>query len=239
MAKLTLSQLPAALGYLGHDVAQRLVRDVTRHVHGAEPDKKDSLPMEYSRQAKESAMFDFELSTGNQVAKVTSRTLGALELRADGVCMDGTPVLTVTPFRHKGEFESAKEQPKIACKAHYLMASLGVDKCHVVQWTDACNRFDTIDFDADYLERTSAALDAFVEELDFAEQSPARHLAPLYSSRSANMAVESYVKTQREMLALSRRLKKINESLADELPDGEFSIKGHHVIKSNEDIKIC
>lgn len=237
MIEITLSQLPAALGYAGSEAVDECVRQVVRKNYGYSPEV-DSLPVEYSNGAKQTAIFDFELETGISTGPSEQFRVGQLSFKADAVCQDGTPLVIYTPYKSDGNFTSAELNAKLNCKAQFLMSVMQKEKCHVYQWAENGQMLDTIGFSSEYIDKHRFALNDFFAKCEYEVQSPEKHLSEVYSSRSANAAIKSYEKAMFDITALQLKCDAIRKSLLSEMPDGEYCVKNHLVKKTNGSLEI-
>lgn len=237
MIEITLSQLPAALGYAGSEAVDDCIRQVVRKNYGHSPEV-DSLPIEYSKGAKQTAIFDFELETGISTSKAELFRVGQLNLKADAICADGTPLIIYTPYKSNGEFESAEINSKLKCKAQFLMSAMQKDKCHIYQWSEQSQMLDTMEFSSEYIDKHSFALNEFFVRCEHEAQYPGKHLAEIYSSRSANAAIKAYEKAMFDIAVLQKKCDSIRNSLLSEMPDGEYCVKNHLVKKSNGSLEV-
>lgn len=237
MIEITLSQIPAALGYAGSESIEDCIRQVVRRNYGYSTEI-DSLPVEYSKGAKQTAIFDFELETGTSTSKSESFRVGQLNLKADAVCSDGCPLIIYTPYKSNGTFESAELNPKLKCKAQFLMSLMQKEKCHVYQWAEQGQMLDTIEFSSEYINKHEFALNEFFSRCENEVQRPEKHLSEIYSSRSANSAIKAYEKAMFDIEFLQKKCEAIRKSLLDEMPDGEHCVKNHLVRKLNGNLEI-
>ncbi|AAW67541.1 hypothetical protein [Listonella phage phiHSIC] len=237
MIEITLSQLPAALGYAGSEAVDDCIRQVVRKNYGYSQEV-DSLPVEYSKGAKQTAIFDFELETGILTSKAEPFRVGQLNLKADAICSDGTPLIIHTPYKSNGEFESAELNSKLKCKAQFLMSVMQKEKCHIYQWSEQGQMLDTMEFSSEYIDKHSFALNEFFVRCEHEAQYPEKHLSEIYSSRSANSAIKAYEKAMFDIAALQKKCDSIRSSLLSEMPDGEYCVKNHLVKKTNGSLEI-
>lgn len=224
MEKLTLSQIPSVLGYLGRSGVYELIKSIVRKEHGITID--DSAPMEYSRGAKSIAIIDFELETGIDTFDSYCSIKEGLKIKPDAITEFDTPLVISTPYKSNSEFDDANDSPKLYCKAQFVMYCMNKTECMVYQWTESFNRVDVIKFSQDFIDKSKPRIDSFFYELVDARANPEVFIVEEVKDKKQKNMIDSLRKAEIEIMSLEAKKKRLSDFLYEENHGKKVSISG-------------
>ena len=158
-AKLTGSNVGAALEVNPWKTPDDLIRQMVREYHGAKPEFVGNIATEYGRQHEPLALMDYLGKTGNHVEECgffvhpEHDWLGA---SPDGLIDDNGLVEVKCTFgqrnKEKPEFKAAVDQPHYYAQMQAEMACTGRHWVHFYQWAPRSDSLETVEFDRAWWE---------------------------------------------------------------------------------------
>lgn len=237
--KVTASSVGAILGLSPYMKRDDVMRNMVREYHDYEREFKGNQATEYGTFHEDMAAMDYQLKTGNVIAKTGFHAyenwLGA---SPDGIIDMWTLIEIKCPYGQRDKkppvFKTLKEQPHYYAQVQVQMFVTKTNKCDFYQWSPNGDNLETVVYDEEWIEKHIPILKAFYDDYLIEREQPEKHLLDKRTTNNANSTayrVEYYFELKAQIAELDALAKGVLEQIVKDCNEKDSDINGHKLTK--------
>jgi putative phage-type endonuclease len=237
--RVTASSVGAILGLSPYMKREDVMRNMVREYHGYEREFKGNQATEYGTFHEDMAVMDYQLKTGNVIAKTGFHAyenwLGA---SPDGIIDMWTLIEIKCPYGQRDKmppvFKTLEEQPHYYAQIQIQMFVTKTNKCDFYQWSPNGDSLETVAYDEAWLEKHIPILKAFYDDYLLQRMFPDQYLQDKRTTNNANSTayrVEYYFQLKAQMAELDALAKSVLEQIVKDCNEKDSDINGHKLTK--------
>ena len=241
-ARLTGSEVGAALGLSPFATPEQLIRQKVRAYHGYPSELPDFI-LEYGRNHEEQAKLAYTIQTGNLVEDVgflIHPKYDWLGASPAGVLDSGFGLLEVKcPFslrKKKPEelvFKNIKDQPHYYAQIQMQLHCADAEYCDFFQWAEYGHKLEFVQKDENWLIKNLPELRSFYDWF-ISEINNEQHLKPLreqIKNDNAKELLQEYLQVNEQIDNLNARKKELLQEIVKAAGEKDCEIDGHKLTK--------
>ena len=237
--RVTASSVGAILGLSPYMKREDVMRNMVREYHGYEREFKGNQATEYGTFHEDMAAMDYQLKTGNVIAKTGFHAyenwLGA---SPDGIIDMWTLIEIKCPYGQRDKippvFKTLEQQPHYYAQIQIQMFVTKTNKCDFYQWSPNGDSLETVAYDEAWIEKHIPILKAFYDDYLIERQNPEKHLLDKRTTNNANSTayrVEYYFELKAQIAELDALAKVVLEQIVKDCNEKDSDINGHKLTK--------
>ena len=237
--RVTASSVGAILGLSPYMKREDVMRNMVREYHGYEREFKGNQATEYGTFHEDMAAMDYQLKTGNVIAKTGFHAyenwLGA---SPDGIIDMWTLIEIKCPYGQRDKippvFKTLEQQPHYYAQIQIQMFVTKTNKCDFYQWSPNGDSLETVAYDEAWIEKHIPILKAFYDDYLIEREKPEKHLLEKRTTNNANSTayrVEYYFELKAQIAELDALAKVVLEQIVKDCNEKDSDINGHKLTK--------
>jgi putative phage-type endonuclease len=237
--RVTASSVGAILGLSPYMKRDDVMRNMVREYHGYEREFKGNQATEYGTFHEDMAVMDYQLKTGNVVAKTGFHTFGNwIGASPDGIIDMWTLIEIKCPYGQRDKippvFKTLEQQPHYYAQIQIQMFVTKTNKCDFYQWSPNGDILETIAYDEAWIEKHIPILKAFYDDYLLQRMFPDQYLQEKRTTNNTNSTayrVEYYFELKAQIAELDALAKGVLEQIVKDCNEKDSDINGHKLTK--------
>lgn len=237
--RVTGSSVGAILGLSPFMKREDVMRNMVREYHGYEREFKGNQATEYGTFHEDMAIIDYQLKTGNVVAKTGFHTFGNwIGASPDGFVAFDKLIEIKCPYGQRDKippvFKTLEEQPHYYAQVQIQLFVTGMSACDFYQWTPNGDNLETVFYSADWCRKNIPLLEKFYDEYLEERENPEKHLQDKRTTNNTNSTayrVEYYFELKAQIAELDALAKGVLEQIVKDCNEKDSDINGHKLTK--------
>lgn len=237
--RVTASSVGAILGLSPYMKREDVMRNMVREYHGYEREFKGNNATEYGTFHEDMAVMDYQLKTGNVVAKTGFHTFGNwIGASPDGIIDMWTLIEIKCPYGQRDKippvFKTLEQQPHYYAQIQIQMFVTKTNKCDFYQWSPNGDSLETVAYDEAWIEKHIPILKAFYDDYLLQRMFPDQYLQDKRATNNANSTayrVEYYFELKAQIAELDALAKGVLEQIVKDCNEKDSDINGHKLTK--------
>jgi putative phage-type endonuclease len=237
--RVTASSVGAILGLSPYMKRDDVMRNMVREYHGYEREFKGNQATEYGTFHEDMAVMDYQLKTGNVVAKTGFHTFGNwIGASPDGIIDMWTLIEIKCPYGQRDKippvFKTLEQQPHYYAQIQIQMFVTKTNKCDFYQWSPNGDMLETIAYDEAWIEKHIPILKAFYDDYLLQRMFPDQYLQEKRTTNNTNSTayrVEYYFELKAQIAELDALAKGVLEQIVKDCNEKDSDINGHKLTK--------
>lgn len=237
--RVTASSVGAILGLSPYMKRNDVMRNMVREYHDYEREFKGNQATEYGTFHEDMAAMDYQLKTGNVIAKtgfhIYENWLGA---SPDGIIDMWTLIEIKCPYGQRDKippvFKTLEEQPHYYAQVQIQMFVTKTNKCDFYQWSSNGDNLETIVYDETWIEKNLQILKQFYDDYLLQRMFPDQYLQDKRTTNNTNSTayrVEYYFELKAQIAELDALAKGVLEQIVKDCNEKDSDINGHKLTK--------
>lgn len=237
--RVTASSVGAILGLSPYMKREDVMRNMVREYHDYEREFKGNQATEYGTFHEDMAVMDYQLKTGNVVAKTGFHTFGNwIGASPDGIIDMWTLIEIKCPYGQRDKippvFKTLEQQPHYYAQIQIQMFVTKTNKCDFYQWSPNGDSLETVAYDEAWIEKHIPILKAFYDDYLLQRMFPDKYLQDKRTTNNANSTayrVEYYFELKAQIAELDALAKGVLEQIVKDCNEKDSDINGHKLTK--------